>query len=89
MALGASRRDVLGMVSRQSLALVGTGVVLGLTAAALVTRLLAAFLLGTQPLDPLTFIGAPLLLVATAFVATYLPARRATRVDPMVALRAE
>ena len=89
MALGASRRDVLRLVSRQSLALVGTGVVLGLTAAALVTRLLAAFLLGTQPLDPLTFIGAPLLLVATAFVATYLPARRATRVDPMVALRAE
>ena len=89
MALGATRGDVLRLVGRQGFRLVLSGIIVGMLGAFAVARMLGAFLLGTSPGDPITFIGAPVILVAVALLATYLPARRATRVDPMVALRGE
>jgi predicted permease len=82
---GAVRRLVVGQAGR----LVTAGVVLGVLAAFGVTRLLASLLYGVAPADPLTFGAAALLLIAVALLASYFPARRATRVDPVVALRAE
>jgi predicted permease len=89
MALGAERRNVFGMILRQGARLAGFGILIGLIAALGVTRLMASFLFGVQPTDPLTFVTVSLLLVGTALLACYLPARRATRVDPIVALRYE
>jgi ABC-type antimicrobial peptide transport system permease subunit len=89
MALGASAGDVLRLVLRQSLGLAVLGIAAGLGLAAGLTRLLASFLHGVSPFDATTFIGAPLLLAGVAVLACWLPARRATRVDPMTALRAE
>ncbi len=89
MALGASRRTVFGMVLGQGIRLAGLGIVIGLVAAAGVTRLMASFLYGVKATDPLTFLIVPVLLTGVAVLASYLPARRATRVDPMVALRYE
>jgi putative ABC transport system permease protein len=89
MALGAEGRNVFGMVMGQGARLVGLGIALGLVAALGVTHLLASFLYGVQATDPFTFAVVSLLLVGTALLACYLPARRATRVDPMVALRHE
>jgi putative ABC transport system permease protein len=89
LALGAQRRDVVAMVVRHGMlmALAGTGV--GLTAAFAVVRVMSELLYGISAADPATFIVIPVLLLAVALAACYIPARRATRVDPMIALRAE
>jgi predicted permease len=88
-ALGAQRRDVLVLVLRQGLVLVIAGVTLGAAAATCVTRLVASLLYGVRPTDPFTFALTAALLIAIGLVASSLPARRATRVDPMTALRCE
>jgi predicted permease len=89
MALGARAGDVLRMVLARGLTLAGLGVAIGLPAGWALARLLGAFLLGTSPADPAAFLGAPLLLAAVALLASYFPARAATRVDPAITLRAE
>jgi putative ABC transport system permease protein len=89
MALGAARRNVLAMVMRQGLLLVGIGVVIGVAGALALTRLIASQLFGVQPSDPTTFVLVALTLVGVAALATFVPAMRATRVDPVVALRDE
>ena len=89
MALGAQQRQVLYLVLRQSFVLVVVGVVAGLLAGIGATRLIASQLYGLKPTDPLTLGVAALLMFAVAALAAYLPARRATKVDPMVALRYE
>jgi len=89
MALGARGRDVLSMVVRQGALLAVVGVVIGLGVAAGVTRSLSFFLFGVSPFDALTFGAGALVLLGAGLVATYFPARRATKVDPMIALRAE
>ncbi len=89
MALGAERGNVFGMVLGQGARLAGLGIAIGLVAALGVTRLMADFLYGVRPADPLTFAVVSLLLAGVALFACYIPARRATRVNPMVALRYE
>jgi putative ABC transport system permease protein len=89
MALGAARRNVLRMVMGQGLVLVGAGVLIGVVGAFGLTRLIASQLFGVRPTDPTTFILVALTLVGVAVVATFVPAMRATRVDPVVALRDE
>jgi len=89
MALGAERRNVLGLIVRQGLRLTLIGVVLGIVGAWALTSFLASFLFGVAPRDPATFALVSLVLVAVSVLACYIPARRATRVDPMVALRYE
>jgi predicted permease len=89
MALGAQRRDVMSLVLRQGLALTAVGVAVGLGVAIALTRLLSSLLYGVKPADPLTLSLATLTLAGVAFVSCYIPARRATRVDPMVTLRCE
>ena len=89
MALGASRLEVLGMVLRQGLGLVGAGLLLGLAGAFAVTRSLTSLLFGVRPTDPLSFGLVAAVLIGVGLLASYIPARRATKVDPMVALRYE
>ena len=89
IALGATPREVAGMVTRQGIALTAVGIVAGLILFALVARFLRSLLYGVAPSDPLTLIAVSLVLVAIATLASWIPARRAARVDPMVALRAE
>ena len=89
MALGASRGNIVGMVLRQTVVLLALGTALGAASAVAVTRGVSSLLFGLQPDDPASFIGASILLIAVALIASFLPARRASRVDPMVALRYE
>jgi ABC-type antimicrobial peptide transport system permease subunit len=89
MSLGAGRKSVLRMVVRQGTVLALLGIALGLGVALMVTRGLAFFLFGVSPFDPLTFTTVSITLFGAAVAATIFPARRATRVDPVTALRAE
>ncbi len=89
MALGARRADVLKLMLTQGMRLVSLGVAIGLMLSVAGSGLLAKFLFGLSPVDALTFAAVAILLAAIAGLACYLPARRATRVDPMVALRYE
>jgi predicted permease len=89
MALGAQAPDVLTMILRHAAILLGTGLAIGWAAAALVTRYAVSLLYGVSPTDPWTFVAVSAVLAPAAMLACYLPARRAARVDPMVALRYE
>ncbi|HKV40931.1 MAG TPA: ABC transporter permease, partial [Blastocatellia bacterium] len=89
LALGASARAVAGLVIRQGVGPVFVGLALGIAAALPLTRLVEAYLFGVRPHDPLTYIGMVMLLILTALIACYIPARRATNVDPMTTLRCD
>jgi putative ABC transport system permease protein len=89
MALGAQPSNILGLVLKQGVLLTLIGLVLGVTSALILTRLMASLLFGVQPTDALTFFGVSALLSGVALLATYIPARRATQVDPIKALRYE
>src|SRR5260370_19449376 len=89
LALGAQRSQVLRMVMMQGMRVILIGLALGLGGALMGTRVMKALLFGTAGTDPLTFAGVALVLLAVALLASYIPARRVTRVEPMIALRAE
>ena len=89
MALGARRGQMLSLVLGQSLALVGIGLAIGLVVAALLARLVGNLLFGVQPTDPVTLVATSAMMAFVAALATYIPARRASRVDPLIALRYE
>jgi putative ABC transport system permease protein len=89
LALGATRTKILGMILRQGLELAIAGAAVGLVGALIVSHLMAGLLYSVGPTDPVTFVGVAILLIGIALLACYLPARRAMRVDPLVALRYE
>jgi ABC-type antimicrobial peptide transport system permease subunit len=89
MALGATAHHVMRLVMREVTLLVVLGVLIGMTAAVATTRFVSTLLFGLEPTDPLTLTLATLLMIGVAALAGYLPARRAARVDPMIALRHE
>ena len=89
MALGAQIADVQNVFLRQGLWLTATGILIGIGVAMAVTRVMSTFLFGVGPMDPVTYAAVSGTLAVAALVGTYLPARRATRVDPLTALRAE
>ena len=89
MALGATARDVFKLIVGRGMKLTVIGVLIGIAGAAALTRLMHSLLFNTSTTDPITFILISVLLSVAAFLACYIPARRATRVDPMVALRYE
>jgi ABC-type antimicrobial peptide transport system permease subunit len=88
-ALGASRGEIVGLVVGQGMKLAGVGMAAGLIAAVVLTRLMAGLLYGVRPADPATLVAVTLLLGGIALAACYIPARRATAVDPVIALRCE
>jgi putative ABC transport system permease protein len=89
MALGAQKRDVLKLILTQGMSLTLIGLGIGIAGAFTLTHFLSSLLYGVKPNDPLTFVAVALLLIVVAFGAGYIPARRAAKVDPMVALRYE
>jgi ABC-type antimicrobial peptide transport system permease subunit len=89
MALGAKPANILSLVLKQGVLLTGIGVVVGLVGALILTRLMASLLFGVTSTDAITYLGVSALLAAVAIFATYIPARRATQVDPIKALRYE
>ena len=89
MALGAQSGDLLTLVLRKGIGLTLAGLFVGLSSALVMAGLLRSFLFGVKPTDPVSFAGAALLLAGVALLACYIPAQRAIRVDPMVALRHE
>jgi ABC-type antimicrobial peptide transport system permease subunit len=89
IALGARSRDVLSLVVKQGMALTVIGLSVGLSASFALTRLMKTLLFGVSPTDPLTFIVISLLLTFVALLACWIPARRATKADPLLALRSQ
>jgi ABC-type antimicrobial peptide transport system permease subunit len=89
LALGAQRQEIRRLFVRRGVVLVAAGLVVGLAAAAGVTRFLESLLFGVEPLDPVAFVAMPIVLAVAALVASYLPARHATTVDPVETMRAE
>ena len=89
MALGAQIGDVRRMFLRHGLSLTAAGIACGIVAALVLTRVMSALLFGVGPMDPMTYVAVSGLLGVVALLATYLPARRAAKVDPVVALRAD
>ena len=89
MALGAQRREVRAMFLRQGLALSGVGLAIGLVAALALTRLMSSLLFGIEPTDVVTYVAAIGVILAAAALASYLPARRASAIDPVETLKAE
>lgn len=89
MALGATQRDILSLILRQGMALALSGMAIGLTAAFLLARLISSLLFGVQATDPFTFVGISALLGLIALLASYIPAQRAARIDPMISLRCD
>jgi putative ABC transport system permease protein len=89
MALGASRREVQGMVLREGLRVTAIGVAIGAAAALVLSRVMAGYVYGIKSTDPVTLVGASLLLMLVSLLASYVPGQRATRVNPMTALRYE
>jgi putative ABC transport system permease protein len=89
MALGAERSDVMRLILKHGLILAGAGLAVGLLGSVVFTRLMASLLFGVSPTDGITLTAVAVLLVGVAMLACYVPARRATQVDPMVALRYE
>jgi putative ABC transport system permease protein len=89
MALGAQSTSIVGLILRQGMTLWLSGIALGLVCALGATRWISSLLFEVQSTDPLTFVGVPILFSAVAAIACYVPARRATRVDPVISLRYE
>jgi ABC-type antimicrobial peptide transport system permease subunit len=89
MALGAQRADILRLVVGQGLTLVAIGVIVGLCGAFGISRLLGTMLFGISATDAVTFVGVPIVLGSMALLASYIPAMRVTRIDPMLALKVE
>jgi ABC-type antimicrobial peptide transport system permease subunit len=89
MAIGAGRRDILQLIVGKGLRVITAGIAVGLIGAALLTRLLTSLLFGATPTDPVTYVVVSSVLAVVALLACYVPATRALRIDPVVALRAE
>ena len=89
LALGAQRRDVMAMVVGQGMTMTIVGTAIGVAVSAALARLMSSLLFGVSAADPATFVAIPMLLIAVALAACYVPARRAMRVDPLQTLRSE